>query len=449
MQITLVSSGDTVSDAWDLIPIVNYIETAFDIEFFSFCEQHNACVKSIAQDLSNRSIHRLKEMADSLGGWFITSLLPKRNSKISLSCWISEIFLHIYTPIQVSATKDAPMIAEKAIAVADESAGKNYWCPQCEAWMDRNGFNEILHSDFQEQLCKVCGSEVCHELDRDFPVTQSVDIPSETYPTSGLIISFGKTLEYLSQKSVTRRTWRDTHAQKFINAFTQNKLVRAFDKDPRYGGKQIGWCRLSCAPYKEQLSDMPESDLLAEGGMCSTIGEFIEQYFDSNPRLEVWVVRFKFIADSVFAAEVNPVVATDQVTNSPAPEIEVLEPEEKPVYTISIVADGAFSEERVNRLPPFLINREGYLLKKSWHRSCDAGYAEITSKHLFSIAVNSGLVVRLMTENLEVSQACICCDPPPFIIDKGGVYKRDQVKRGLAVSYSQVISECLSNIVVV
>ena len=139
----------------------------------------------------------------------------------------------------------------------------------------------------------------------------------------------------------------------------------------------------------------------------------------------------------------------DQVADSSSPEIKVLESEEKPVYTISILTEGNFSEERVSALPPFLIDRKGNLLKRFWHCECDGGYSEITSKHLSNIAVDSGLVIKLMTENLEVSQACICGDPPPFIIDRGGVYKRDYSKLGLAVRYVQVVSEHLSNIVVV
>ncbi|MEG4165955.1 hypothetical protein QT985_27830, partial [Microcoleus sp. S36b_B5] len=78
---------------------------------------------------------------------------------------------------------------------------------------------------------------------------------------------------------MTRRTWKDNHAQKFINAFHHNKLVKALDRDIRYGGKQIGWCRLLCAPYKEQLAAMPEVDLQAEGGMCDSIKEFVQRYF--------------------------------------------------------------------------------------------------------------------------------------------------------------------------
>ncbi len=74
------------------------------------------------------------------------------------------------------------------------------------------------------------------------------------------------------------------------------KLIKALDKDIRYGGKQIGWCRLLCAPYKERLSAMPEQDLQAEGGMCSSIAEFIQQYFKGNSSLQVWVIRFEFVA---------------------------------------------------------------------------------------------------------------------------------------------------------
>ena len=112
---------------------------------------------------------------------------------------------------------------------------------------------------------------------------------------SGLRISFGTTLQYLTCKTVTRRNWKDSHAKKFIKAFEQNKLIKALNKDIRYGGKQIGWCRLLCAPYKEQLATMPEEDLQAEGGMCSSVEEFVKRYFKGNSSLEVWVVRFQFI----------------------------------------------------------------------------------------------------------------------------------------------------------
>lgn len=123
---------------------------------------------------------------------------------------------------------------------------------------------------------------------------------------SGLGISFGKTLRYLPYKTVTRRSWKDSHALKFIKAFNHNKLIKALDKDIRYGGKQIGWCRLLCAPYKERLAAMPEQDLEAEGGMCQSVAEFIQQYFKGNGSLEVWVIRFEFAALERVASTQTP-----------------------------------------------------------------------------------------------------------------------------------------------
>lgn len=126
------------------------------------------------------------------------------------------------------------------------------------------------------------------------------------FALSGLGISFWKTLHCLTHKTVTRRSWKDSHAHKFINAFEQNKLVKALDKDIRCGGKQIGWCRLLGAPYKERLAAMPEEDLEAEGGMCSSVAEFIQQYFKGNSSLEVWVIRFEFVALDRVASTQTP-----------------------------------------------------------------------------------------------------------------------------------------------
>ena len=105
---------------------------------------------------------------------------------------------------------------------------------------------------------------------------------------------------------MTRRSWKDSHALKFINAFEQNKLIKALDKDIRYGGKQIGWCRLLCAPYKEQLAAMPDEDLQAEGGMCSSVAEFVKCYFKGNSSLEVWVIRFQLVAMDLLASTNTP-----------------------------------------------------------------------------------------------------------------------------------------------
>jgi hypothetical protein len=301
---------------------------------------------------------------------------------------------------------------------------------------------------------------VCEGVDASEAIAAQPVETSSPDSTSGLIISFGKTLEFLPCKTVTRRTWKDGHAQKFINAFNQNKLVKAFDKDVRYGGKQIGWCRLSCAPYKEPLCDMPQEDLLAEGGMCGTIGQFIQQYFDSNSRLEVWVIRFEFIAEStVLAFEVKTIA--DQVTDSPSPEIEILEPEQKPVYKISIHPDRqvdgmgwSFTNERVSALPPYLLDRQTNLFEKSNYTapSCDASYVQAASEHLSNIAEEYGQLIELMTDDLVVYRVNVHGNPPPHVVHKRGVYKRmtwGVISLGSTVKYAQVVSECLSNIAVV
>jgi hypothetical protein len=116
----------------------------------------------------------------------------------------------------------------------------------------------------------------------------------------GIPISFGWTVQYLNHKNQTRRSWKDSHAAKFCNAFDraaaagQQLRVPAIDKGYHAGGKQIGSCVITERPYRQRLSDMPDSDLLAEGGMSATVGEFISQYFKGNTDLEVWVIGFRF-----------------------------------------------------------------------------------------------------------------------------------------------------------
>jgi hypothetical protein len=116
----------------------------------------------------------------------------------------------------------------------------------------------------------------------------------------GKPISFGLTAQYLHNKSVTRREWKDSYAAQFVRAFERavaaGKKLRlpAIDKAYYAGGKQIGWLILSETPYKEALKNMPHVDLVAEGGMCSSVEEFASKYFKGNLDKEVWVVGFKF-----------------------------------------------------------------------------------------------------------------------------------------------------------
>jgi hypothetical protein len=113
-------------------------------------------------------------------------------------------------------------------------------------------------------------------------------------PVSGLKISFGWTTEYLENKTVTRRDWKDSHACKFVKAFRSSKTIQAYDKDPRYGGQVIGEILLTKEPFRQPLKEMTADDLIAEGGMCETVEQFVENYFDGDFTKQPWVVSFEF-----------------------------------------------------------------------------------------------------------------------------------------------------------
>jgi hypothetical protein len=109
------------------------------------------------------------------------------------------------------------------------------------------------------------------------------------------LISFSLTTkEFLSgRKTVTRRRWKPRHLEMWQRLWDTRQLEHdAWDKSPRFGGKKIGRFRLTCRPYLERLADMPKSDLVAEGGMVETLGEFI-LLIGGAPQEIVAVVRLE------------------------------------------------------------------------------------------------------------------------------------------------------------
>lgn len=52
-------------------------------------------------------------------------------------------------------------------------------------------------------------------------------------------------------------------------------MVSAYDRQPRFGGKQIAVIRLTCTPYFEATGIMPEVDYAGEGF----------EFYDQNPHL--------------------------------------------------------------------------------------------------------------------------------------------------------------------
>ena len=118
-----------------------------------------------------------------------------------------------------------------------------------------------------------------------------------------MILAFSKTTQQLltGHKSVTRRFWADSYVAKWQSEYDKGfKLHTAYDKSPRNGGKLVGWIRLTERPYREPLSMLTESELLAEGGMCKTIGDFCD-LVGKKPEDVAVVVRFQFLPLAEYA----------------------------------------------------------------------------------------------------------------------------------------------------
>ena len=116
------------------------------------------------------------------------------------------------------------------------------------------------------------------------------------------IISFAWTTPALiaGAKTVTRREWTASYARTFY----RQDFVRAYDRSPRAGGKQVGTIELTVCPYQEHvglthadeyryegLAWMEEHGLKMPSGLSPL--EFWKEWQRQNPL--VWVVRFKLV----------------------------------------------------------------------------------------------------------------------------------------------------------
>lgn len=139
--------------------------------------------------------------------------------------------------------------------------------------------------------------------------------------------------------------------------------VRAFDKDQRYGGQQIGWLRLTHKPYRERLLVMPAVDVAAEGFPGLSKREFINRFFQGDTDLTVWVVRFEFeplqplpsrVSESADggaapepispAAESSTPVAVEVVAETPVVDDELSYEEERDRLHLERKVERAFYE---------------------------------------------------------------------------------------------------------
>jgi hypothetical protein len=117
-------------------------------------------------------------------------------------------------------------------------------------------------------------------------------------------ISFAWTTAALlaGRKTVTRRDW----SPRWARQFHKGDLVAAYDRQPRYGGKQVATLRLTSDPYFESTASAPEEDYEAEGfAYLQERGAIVDGlepralwrvwHRPSTPR-KMWVVRFEVIS---------------------------------------------------------------------------------------------------------------------------------------------------------
>lgn len=110
-----------------------------------------------------------------------------------------------------------------------------------------------------------------------------------------MIVSFAWTTKALlaGRKRCTRRMWNDEYFDRWVYAWRAGRRVHdAYDRQPRFNGHKIGEIRLTCEPYREKLADMPDSDLIEEGGLWENKEQFIELF--GSPDLMPVVIRFEF-----------------------------------------------------------------------------------------------------------------------------------------------------------
>lgn len=185
------------------------------------------------------------------------------------------------------------------------------------------------------------------------------------------------------------------------------------------------------------------------------MADFLSQAFTvplDAPKRNSKVSLSKWIAQVLLAAQLEN-EKTSEV--SVTPEVEVLEPEPKPVYEVRLLADDLFSSNHLlSDIPPYLV-RNGKLFQKTVTHDFlpSACYIETFAEHLSNVeTLDHGTAIQLLTGDLVVIETFICQTPPAHLITKeGGVYKR--MRRQLIASfgtvrYSQVIAEHLSNIAV-
>jgi hypothetical protein len=108
------------------------------------------------------------------------------------------------------------------------------------------------------------------------------------------IISFAQTTDALIKglKSETRRCWTDDYARQF----RIGDVCKAFDKNPRCGGKEIARIQILENPYRESIYEMDDDDVKAEGGLWKDAEEYVADFLEKGGCEKPYVVKFRLVS---------------------------------------------------------------------------------------------------------------------------------------------------------
>lgn len=217
------------------------------------------------------------------------------NCKCSMCGWIrtSKVVFSVDYPKDMASAKRLPV---QPSAITEE---KNVTSP--EPAKEVRAWAESIEENYKaiKQLVE--------------PISKKV---ITTPPSAGKILSFSITTERAAAMGVpdpllagikicTRRANQTAPTIAYYErAYKEGLILQAYsampfvkEKNPR----KLGEFRLTKAPYEERLKDMPEEDLIAEGGLWATKEDFINTVCKGkpNPELKVRVYWFELVSCSI------------------------------------------------------------------------------------------------------------------------------------------------------
>lgn len=95
-------------------------------------------------------------------------------------------------------------------------------------------------------------------------------------------------------KTQTRRKFNEKTYKMWVNAFRRSTINKAYNKNPRNGGKHIADFILKGLPEMQRIHNMTHADLVAECVPCKTPEEFAKLTgFEINELVMVLFIEIK------------------------------------------------------------------------------------------------------------------------------------------------------------